>query len=78
MAASNNNTREGRRWPAVVYCLLVAVGIPWYWPQHDTTLILGVPAWVAVAIGVSALASVFTAWLLRAPWDAEESSEAAE
>ena len=72
---SDNNKPAARRWPAMVYCLLVAIGIPWYWPRHDTTLIFGVPAWVAVAIGVSVIGSVFTAWLLRAPWEQETSVE---
>ncbi len=59
-------------WPIwLTYLLLFALGVPWYWPAGDTTLWLGMPAWVVVAIGVSAVISLFTAWLLRRPWPGE-------
>ena len=48
-----------------VYCVLVLLGIPWYWPQADTRIVLGVPAWVLVAVLAGFIASVFTAWCLR-------------
>ena len=48
--------------------IFLAIGIPWYWPLNETTLILGFPIWVAVAIGVSILASAYTAYLLSTPW----------
>jgi hypothetical protein len=55
----------------LIYLISLAVGVPWYWSADDTTMILGVPAWVAVAIGVSFVTSAFTAWLLRKPWPEE-------
>lgn len=59
-------------WITLIYGILLAAGIPWYWPVGHTQRLLGVPAWVAVAIVVSMLTSIFTAWLLLAhPWPGE-------
>ena len=56
-------------WISLVYLILLLVAIPWYWPKETSLLILGVPAWVFVAIVVSLITSVFTAFvLLRYPW----------
>jgi len=46
------------------YIILIAIGIPWYWPQDSRSLILGVPAWVTVAVLCSFLASCLTAYIL--------------
>ena len=62
-------------WIWLVYAVLVAAGIPWYWPKEDTRLLLGLPAWTAVAIVVSVLISAFTAWLLRRPWPDEDEQD---
>ena len=48
-----------------VYCLLLVFAIPWYWPQDDSRVVLGLPAWVLVAILAGFIASAFTAWCLR-------------
>ena len=48
-----------------VYCLLLVFAIPWYWPPDDSRVLLGLPAWVLVAILAGFIASVFTAWCLR-------------
>ena len=40
-----------------LYIILIAIGIPWYWPQDSRSLILGVPAWVTVAILCSFLSN---------------------
>ena len=55
----------------LTYLVLLAVGIPWYWPSDDTTIWLGMPAWVVVAVAASAAMSLFTAWLLRRRWPGE-------
>jgi hypothetical protein len=60
-----------RMWPMIVYIALMAIGIPWYWPSSDYSIIFGMPQWVVMAIGVSFVASAFTAWLLRQPWPGE-------
>lgn len=62
-------------WPALVYVVLLAIGIPWYWPADDDRIVLGMPGWVIVAIVASACASAFTAWLLAKPWPAESRPE---
>jgi hypothetical protein len=55
-----------------VYFILLTVAIPWYWPKDSSLIILGLPAWVFVAILVSFFTSVFTAFLLlRYPWQIE-------
>ena len=48
-----------------VYCLVLVFGIPWYWPQDDSHIVLGLPAWVLVAALAGFIASVFTAWSMR-------------
>lgn len=48
----------------LLYVILIAIGIPWYWPQDSRSIILGVPAWVAVAVLCSLLASLLTAYIL--------------
>ena len=59
----------------VVYLILFSVGIPWYWPENNLSIILGLPAWVTIAIAVSILISVFTAFLLlNFKWPGEENS----
>lgn len=58
-------------WPAMVYFMLIVVGIPWYWPTDNHTIIFGMPGWVIVAIGASLVCSIFTAWLLWSPWPSE-------
>ena len=60
-------------WPTAVYIALLAVGIPWYWPADNHLIVLGMPGWVIVAIVVSFVGSVFTAWLLWPPWPDESS-----
>lgn len=54
-----------------IYLALLFLGVPWYWPETDTTTFMGVPAWVAVAIATSCVASLFTSWLLMRPWSTE-------
>ena len=43
----------------------MAIGIPWYWPRDDNLIVLGLPAWVLVAILAGFVAAVFTAWFVR-------------
>ncbi len=67
--------RSRVRWPVLAaYGALMAIGVPWYWPQGDQAMVLGLPVWVAVAVAASAAASVLTAWLLRNAWQAEDES----
>lgn len=75
MAETPRNDPATAIWPVLVYALLLAIGIPWYWPADNHGIVLGMPAWVVVAIAASACASVFTAWLLAKPWPAEAEPE---
>ena len=55
--------QKPRYWILCVYVLFLLIGIPWYWPSDWNQLVLGVPVWVIVAVLISFLASIFTAWL---------------
>ncbi len=55
----------------ITYGVLLAVGIPWYWPAGDVSTWFGIPRWVVVAVGASAAVSIFTACLLSRPWSQE-------
>lgn len=59
----------------IVFLILLALGIPWFWPTGSSVLIFGLPAWVISAIVVSIMCSVFTAFLLRKPWTHEKPQE---
>jgi hypothetical protein len=65
--------RVGWLLPAA-YLILLAVGVPWYWPEGDTTLWFGMPAWIVTAIAASSAVSVLTAIVLRRPWPEETES----
>ncbi len=55
-----------------VYFVLLVVGIPWYWPKDSNLIVMGLPAWVFIAILVSIFTSIFTAFLLlRYPWQTD-------
>ena len=59
-------------WISAVYLLLLIIAIPWYWPEDTQALVLGLPVWVFVAIVVSVITSVFTAFILvRYSWNTD-------
>ncbi|MCC7410174.1 MAG: hypothetical protein IT495_00865 [Gammaproteobacteria bacterium] len=62
-------------WSALVYLALLAAGVPWYWPDGDETLVLGIPAWVAMAIAVALVVAIFSAWLLSRRWPGESDGD---
>jgi hypothetical protein len=69
-------TIKNRVWIFFVYVILMTIGIPWYWPQGSHFIVAGLPAWVFVAIVVSLLASIFTAYLLlRYPWNMDVNTD---
>ena len=56
-------------WIITVYLVLLVIAIPWYWSDDSQLIIFGFPVWVFVAILVSLITSIFTAFiLLRYPW----------
>ena len=53
----------------LVYLLLYAVAIPWYWPEgYVGPLVLGFPLWVAVTLGTVFLLASWTAWVIHRYW----------
>ena len=63
MNGKQDSARSRGVWVFVVYLLLLAVIVPWYWPADDTRLAFGVPLWVLASLGGLVGAAVFTAWL---------------
>ncbi len=59
----------------LLYLLLLAGAVPWYWPADHRVLWFGLPAWVVVAIGVSCAASILTAALLARRWPGEDGGD---
>ena len=74
MPSVDDNPGEGRASPCVwiSYLVLLAVGIPWYWPKGELILWFGLPAWLVTAVGASTAAAVLTAVVLRRRWPGEE------
>ena len=59
--------RKPRRWIIIVYLVLLALVIPWYWPAGDTRDAYGMPLWALL------LTSAFTSWVfLSWPEDADD------
>ena len=57
----------------VVYLLLYAIAIPWYWPAgYRGPLIGGFPLWVAVSLGAILGLALWTVWVLNKYWQEEE------
>ena len=53
----------------LVYLLLYALAIPWYWPEgYRGPLIQGFPLWVAVSLGAVLLLAAWTVWVIRRYW----------
>tara|TARA_Y100001960_G_C14560389_1_gene770487 strand:+ start:682 stop:987 length:306 start_codon:yes stop_codon:yes gene_type:complete len=69
-----------QRWVWLVYLLLFAVAIPWYWPaSYRGALVAGLPMWVAVTIGAIALLAGWTAIVIAKYWqDSDGADEAGE
>ena len=66
---------EPRRHPLiwVVYLLLLAVAVPWYWPTgYRGPLVLGLPLWTAVSLGAVVLMALWTGFVIRLWWQEED------
>ncbi len=46
----------------LAYLVLLVLAIPWYWSGEEHPFLLGVPAWVLVALVVALATSILTAW----------------
>ena len=62
------------RFAPLIYIVLLIAGIPWYWPDDNHALLLGVPTWVVIAIVVSFAASCLSVLILTRPWPGESDS----
>jgi len=61
------------RWIWLVYLLLYAVAIPWYWPAgYQGPLVSGFPLWVLVSLGSMLLLAIWTAWVIHRFWRSED------
>ncbi len=47
----------------LIYLLLLAMAIPWYWPASDTRHLFGLPLWAWVSLSAVMATSAFTAWI---------------
>ena len=52
-----------RGWIVLVYLVLLALVIPWYWPAGDARHLAGLPLWVLATLAALLLTSSFTAWV---------------
>ncbi len=60
----------------MIYVCLLLLGIPWYWSKDSNLVLFGMPAWVSIAIAVSLLTSIFTAFILiRYPWHSDKQAQ---
>jgi len=56
-------TNQPRLWVAAIYLILLALAIPWYWPENDMRHIYGLPFWVISTLMILLTTSIFTAWV---------------
>jgi hypothetical protein len=55
---------------ALIYLVLLAIAIPWYWPATDARHLFGLPLWAWASLAAVMAMSVFTAWVFsRMPYD---------
>ena len=71
MSSSHTPAPRSRAWILVVYLLLFALVIPWYWPVGDNRHVFGMPLWALATLAAVFLTSVFTAWVYLTQSDGE-------
>jgi hypothetical protein len=65
-------------WVFLVYALLFALAIPWYFPRSlGERIWIGVPLWVAVSFGVTLAIAVFTVFVIRRYWPDDDTENGA-
>lgn len=53
----------------VIYIVLFAFSIPWYFPEGTGMwLIYGLPVWLITTIGVVVTMAIFTVWVIKTYW----------
>jgi hypothetical protein len=61
--AALSTIRKNKLYVGVVYFVLLALVVPWYWPPGDTRRVLGAPLWGLATLLALLLTAIFTAWL---------------
>ena len=56
----------------LVYLVLLALLVPWYWPAGHSGFLFGFPHWALASLGTLLLASIYTAWRCLASDDRDE------
>lgn len=63
MTDLKRESRPINYWIYVVYLILLALIIPWYWPEGEARILFGFPVWILASLGALFMTSCFTAWL---------------
>jgi polyferredoxin len=63
MRNPSSPSHKRHAWIIAVYLVLLALLIPWYWPEDDVRQVFGFPVWAVVSLGVLFIISAFTSWL---------------
>ncbi len=65
-----------KRWYIPLALILVALSIPWYWPEGWTEAVAaGMPLWVWVTVGCSTALATLTATMALWFWDDDPDDE---
>lgn len=75
-----SSSSYNRWWVWIVYLILFAIAIPWYWnlpslPIDAKSIWFGFPAWVVVSVAGSFLISCFSAILWTCFWPEDDEEE---
>jgi hypothetical protein len=64
--------RRSRRWVVIVYLVLLALAIPWYWPSGDTRQAFGFPLWALASLAAVFATSLLTAYIYLSGVDEDQ------
>ena len=63
MRTPSSPSQSKHAWIIAVYLFLLALLIPWYWPEDDMRLLYGFHLWAIVSLGVLFIIAALTSWL---------------
>ena len=63
MRTPSSQSQSKHAWIIAVYLFLLALLIPWYWPEDDMRQLYGFPLWAIVSLGVLFIIAALTSWL---------------